>query len=56
MKKGDLVIRKETGEIGVIMKVVRINHSHYYWVYISSEGREMIFNEGLVSPVAPVKQ
>jgi len=55
MKKGDLVIRKETGEIGVIMKVVRINYTYYYWIYISSEEREMIFPENLVSPVEPEK-
>ena len=53
---GDLIIRNKTGEVGVIMKVVQIDFTNYYWVYISSEGREMIFNESLVSPVAPVKQ
>jgi hypothetical protein len=55
MKIGDLIVRKETGEVGVVMKVVQIDFTNYYWVYISSEGREMIFNESLVSPVKSVK-
>ncbi len=37
MKVGDLVRLKNDDEIGIIIKLVRVNDDFYYWVYRGDE-------------------
>lgn len=48
MKVGDLVIGTISGEIGIIIKIVAIGCIRYYWIYVSSSGKEQIFPHDMI--------
>ena len=39
MRIGDLVIRRTTGRVGIITKVIKMNKDIYYWIYVDDYGK-----------------